>query len=319
MSTSPRQSQNPATSTVDAPRIALIGCGAIAKEYYLPALSRHTSVMDKLILVDRDGTRAQTLATEFNVNHFFTDYRRVLGQIDGAIIAVPTQLHYQLGMDFLSSGISVLCEKPLAENADKARELVKQAQATGALLAVDYLQRLIPSFAMAHELLVGGTLGELLAVRYAVGEEFKWPTVSGFYFNSDVSARGILRDRGAHVMDHICWWLGGKPHLTTAQNDSFGGSDAVAYVRFEHKRCRGEVHLSWLSTFPSRFILKCEGGMIEGDVYDYQTIMVQLGNGPKRRVKAPSREKTKGEIAAKIVTNFIEVVAKGASAVGFRP
>ena len=70
MPTSRRQSGSPVTSTVDAPRIALIGCGAIAKEYYPPARSRHTSVMDKLILVDRDGTRAQTLATEFNVNHY---------------------------------------------------------------------------------------------------------------------------------------------------------------------------------------------------------------------------------------------------------
>ncbi len=266
------QSSKPVRSARDSRRIALIGCGAIAEEYYLPALTRHPSFLENLILVDHNETRAKEMASEFKIRTCVADYRQVLGSVDGAIVAVPTHLHYPISMEFLSRGVHVLCEKPLTGSGDKAREMVQQAQKAGATLAVNYLQRMIPSFAKVRELLTNKTLGEALFIEYFVGEEFKWPTVSGFYFNSPISSRGVLRDRGAHVFDHLCWWLGGKPKLISSQNDSFEGSEAVAHVRFERGKCTGEVKLSWLSNFTCRFNVVCEKGTSEGDVYDYQNI-----------------------------------------------
>ncbi len=291
------------------PKIALIGCGAIAEQYYLPSLAKHPSVLENLILVDRDKARAQSLATQFKVMNYIVDYRDILEEVDGAIIALPIELHYPITMEFLTHGVHVLCEKPLAESADKAREMVEQARKTKAVLSVNYLQRLIPSFAKVKQLLANKTLGEPLSLKYFVGEKFAWPTVSGFYFNSKTSARGILRDRGAHVIDHICWWLGGKPNLISSKNDSFGGSDAVAHIQFEHNMCIGEVKLSWLSKFPCRFIVKCEAGTVEGDVYDYQRVVVTEESGRKKRIKLKSENKS--DIGFRMVTNFINIIIKG--------
>lgn len=291
------------------PKIALIGCGAIAERYYLPSLARHPSVLENLILVDRDKARAQKLATQFNVMNYLADYHEVLGEVDGAIIALPIYLHHPISMEFISRGIHVLCEKPLAESADKAREMVEHARKTGAILSVNYLQRLIPSFAKVKQLLTNNMLGAPLSLRYFVGEKFDWPTVSGFYFRSKASARGVLRDRGAHVIDHICWWLGGKPNLVSCQNDSFGGSDAVVHVQFEHNMCLGEVKLSWLSKFPCRFIVKCEEGTIEGDLYDYQSVVLTEKSGRKKRLKLKS--KNKADIGFRMVTNFINIIRNG--------
>lgn len=237
-------------SSASPPRIALIGCGAIAENYYLPALARGSRILDALTLVDRDIDRARKLATSFSVKNCLADYREALNEVDGAIIALPTHLHHPISMEFLSRGLPVLCEKPLAESADKAKEMVEQARKTGTVLTTNYLQRLWPQFARVKELLANRSLGQPLAIKYFVGEVFDWPTVSGFYFNSARSAAGVLRDRGAHVFDQICWWLGGKPKLMSSQNDSFGGGEAVAYIQFEHGRCVGEVKLSWLSNFP---------------------------------------------------------------------
>lgn len=291
------------------PKIALIGCGAIAERYYLPSLARHPSVLENLILVDCDKERAQSLATQFNVTNYLVDYREVLEEVDGAIIALPIYLHHSISTEFLSRGIHVLCEKPLAESADKAREMVEQARETGAILSVNYCQRFIPSFVKVKQLLANKTLGNPLSLKYFVGEKFDWPTVSGFYFNSKASARGVLRDRGAHVIDHICWWLEGKPNLVSCQNDSFGGSDAVAHVQFEHNMCFGEVKLSWLSKFPCRFIVTCEEGTIEGDVYDYQSVVLTEKSGRKKRLKLKS--KNGADIGFRMATNFINIIRKG--------
>lgn len=295
-----------------SPRIALIGCGAIAIEYYLPALLRHPSVLERLILVDRNEAQAQKLAAKLNVRSWVADYRQVLDDVDGVIVAVPTHLHHPIALEFLSRGVPVFCEKPLAESGDKARELVEQARRVGTVLAVNYMQRLIPSFAKVKEMLASDTLGEPLSICYSVGEEFKWPTVSGFYFNSPVTSRGVLRDRGAHAIDHICWWLGGKPRLIGSRNDSFGGSEAVAQVQFERGRCTGRLTLSWLATFPSTFKVTCEKGTVAGDVYDYSNIVLRTETGRNRRMTLQSKERTKIDIACKFLTNFIEVIQNGA-------
>lgn len=306
------QTFRPATSDVDSPRIAIIGCGAITEMFYLPALAQYPSVLENLILVDRNEKRLQNLATEFKVRNCLVDYRDVLNErIDGVIIATPSHLHYPIAMDFLSKGVHVLCEKPLAESADKAREMVEQAQETGTTILTTYQRRLYASYLKVKELLTDGTLGEPLSIQYFEGEKFRWPTASGFYFNTKISSRGVLLDRGAHVLDLICWWLDEKPKLISSQNDSFGGREAVAYVRFEHKKCVGEVKLSLLGKLPCVFKIEGERGTVEGDIYDFQNLTLTTKSGHKKRIKLKSNEKVYTDFGYTMVTNFLDVISKG--------
>lgn len=288
------------------PKIGLVGCGAIAESYYLPALANYPAVAQELILVDRDRSRADKLAAILKAKDLTTDFHEILNEVDGVIIALPIELHYPISLEFLSRGVHLLCEKPLAESRDKAQAMVDQARKTGAALSVNYFQRLIPAFAKVKQLLKDGTLGEPLRIEYSVGEKFDWPTVSGFYFNSNPSARGVLRDRGAHIFDHICWWLEGKPELISSFNDSLGGSDTVAQIQFKHKSCFGEVKLSWLSQFPCRFVVQGRDAKVEGDVYDYQTVILTNNSGLKKRLKLETIGKL--GIGSKIVSNFISVI-----------
>jgi predicted dehydrogenase len=294
-----------------APRLALIGCGAIAEAYYLPTLSRFPSVLEKIVLVDPNLARAKQMAVRFGPRTIAADYRTAIEEVDGAIIAAPTHQHYPVARDFLARGKPVLCEKPLAVSATQAEALVELARQANTVLATNYLQRLIPSFARVKEILASRALGEVRSIHYQAGVSFEWPTSSGFYFNSTLTARGVLRDRGAHVMDHICWWLEGKPEVISSQNDSFGGSEALALVRFALGSCKGTVKLSWLGSFPCLYAITCEGGTISGDVYDYQGFFVKDGQGRVQQVRANAREKTKTRVALKVVENFIQVVCRG--------
>ena len=292
------------------PRIALIGCGAIAERYYLPALARQPHALEALALVDQNIDRARKLAAAFGLTDCLSDYREVLHESDGAIIALPTHLHHPIAMEFLSRGVPVLCEKPLAESADKASEMVNQAHRTGAVLATNYQQRLWPQFAKVKQIVADQSLGDPIRIRYHVGETFGWPTVSGFYFNSVASSRGILRDRGAHVLDHICWWLEAKPTVVSSVHDSFGGSEAVAHIKFEHANCTGEVKLSWLSSFPCKFVVEFERGSVEGDVYYPQSILLKGYSGKEKRIRL--RCESHSAIGQRMVANFMGAVANGA-------
>jgi predicted dehydrogenase len=312
MSKTESQSPNPVSSPANSPTIAIIGCGAIAESRYLPALIKHPSVSRNLILVDRNEARAQKLALEFDARSCLVDYRDLLGgKADGVIIATPSHLHHPMAIDFLADGVHVLCEKPLADSAEKAREMVDQAQAIGVTLSANYQRRLYASYLKAKELLANGTLGEPLSIQYYEGEVFRWPTVSGFYFDTGISSRGVLLDRGAHVLDLICWWLGGKPKITSSQNDSFGGREAVAHVRFEYGQCLGEVKLSLLGKFPCVFRIKCERGTIEGDVFDFRNLTLITKSGQRERLKLNTREKYHSDFGDTVVTNFLDVITQG--------
>lgn len=299
-------SYKPKNSPGGIPRIALVGCGAIAESYYLPALRRHPHIMSELTLVDLDAARVRKTAERFGAKKFVSDYQQILDHVDGVIIALPIHLHHPVAMDVLSHRIPVLCEKPLAETEEKAAEMVCQAQQSEVALATNYGQRLWPQIAKIKELMDNRLLGEPLNIKYYVGEVFNWPTVSGFYFNSAASTRGILRDRGAHVLDQICWWLGDKPQILESRNDSFGGSDSVAHVRFEHNQCGGEILLSWISSFPCEVIIQFERGTVTGEIYYPQSILVRSTPGETRRVRLKAQ--TFAELGYKIVDNFIEVI-----------
>lgn len=292
------------------PTIVIIGCGAIAETFYLPALGRCASTFGRLVLVDRNLQRAKELAARFGTPDYLTDYHEVLGAIDGAIVAVPHHLHYSISMDLLAGGAHVLCEKPLAETAAEAKEMIRSAGEHGVTLSVNYTRRLFPSYAKVKELLSAGELGDLLSITYFDGDEFKWPTTSGFYFDWRVSKKGILLDIGAHVLDIICWWLGGKPKLLSAKHDSFGGCEAVASVTLEHNGCKGEIRLSRLAKLPNQYTIRGSRGSIEGDVYDWKKFVLRTQANGKKEIKVKLKEDYYSYVGHTVVANFTDVLNK---------
>lgn len=301
-------------TVTDSYRIAIIGCGAAAELLYLPALSRFPSVRKNLILVDHNEERTQELAVKFNLKNRQNDYRNVLSRgIDGAIIATPSHLHYPIAMDFLSNGVHVLCEKPLADSADEAKAMINMANRNSAMLLANYQRRLYASNLKIKALLSEKALGEPLAIKYFEGEEFSWPTVSGFYFDTRVSSKGVLLDRGAHVLDLICWWLDAKPKTHVSENDSFGGREAVARIQFTHHKCSGEVKLSLLGKIPCVFSIECEQGTISGDIYDFQSIILSTKSGLEKRINFKTAEKYYTDFGYTIVENFLNVLSKNAN------
>ncbi|MBI4419846.1 MAG: Gfo/Idh/MocA family oxidoreductase, partial [Gemmatimonadetes bacterium] len=195
---------------------------------HVPALAEHPGVRDRLVLVDRDLDRARGLAGAFGVTSVAADYRDVLGRVGGVVIALPHHLHFRAALDCLRAGVHVLCEKPLAESAAEVAELVAAAEQSHVTLAVNNTRRLFPPSRKVHELLSEGAIGAVRFLGFYEGAKYGWPSASGFAFGLRGTAKGVLLDLGAHVLDLVCWWLGCRPRVTAYADDSFGGSEAVA-------------------------------------------------------------------------------------------
>ena len=123
-------------------KMALVGCGHMGK-IHLQKLSSFDEIQI-VGIVDVDTKRANDLAQPINVPAF-NNYKKLLGNVDGVIIATPTETHYQIAKDFLKSGTHILLEKPITSRQDQAQELIDLAQARQLILQVGFLERFNPA------------------------------------------------------------------------------------------------------------------------------------------------------------------------------
>lgn len=114
-------------------RIAVIGAGHMGR-YHAEKFSRLPGV-ELAAVVDRDPARAQV-----------SDFREVLGKIEAAVIAVPTNLHHEVARACLEKGVHVLVEKPLAATLEEADDLVELASKKKVVLQVGHVQRYSNAF-----------------------------------------------------------------------------------------------------------------------------------------------------------------------------
>jgi predicted dehydrogenase len=125
-------------------RVAVVGAGVFGR-HHLRVLSQ--SLNATLVgVVDADPERAAQAAAEHNCLTFAT-LGELKGNVDAAIVAVPTALHAAVGCELLESGIDVLVEKPIAADLTSARRLVDTAVKNERILQIGHLERFNPAVA----------------------------------------------------------------------------------------------------------------------------------------------------------------------------
>lgn len=288
-----------------APRIAVIGCGAAAREFCLPVLRRFSGYRKRVVLVDISPEQAASTAREFHIEHWCTDYRSLPLEVDAAMITTPHHLHAEQACHFLSQGLPVLVEKPLGMTETEALSMTELASAQSAVLMVNNYRRLFPAYQRVQRILSTGELGSCRRVDIWDGTRFAWASVSGFYLR-DPRARGVLLDRGAHTVDVLCWWLGGCPAIVSSRTDAMGGVEAVAKLELAYQQTVIHLAFSRLERLRNRYELQCERGTIRGRLFDFSRLEIER-NGKRDRIQAgPMRGYA--DWAWKLVSNFVQVV-----------
>ncbi|MCF7899591.1 Gfo/Idh/MocA family oxidoreductase [Candidatus Babeliales bacterium] len=69
------------------------------------------------------------------------NYKDLFNLVDAFIIAVPTDLHYQIAKDCLENKKHILVEKPITKNLVEARELFEIAQKNNLALHIGHVER----------------------------------------------------------------------------------------------------------------------------------------------------------------------------------
>lgn len=297
-------------------RIGIIGCGAATKRYYVPAFQKHPDLINGLYLVDKNLDAAKEISAELGGGQVFDDYKKIIDNVDGVIIALPHFLHFQVANDFLKSGIHVLCEKPLAESPDHIKQMMETAGKFKSHLCVNNTRRMFPSFRAIASELAANKIGNILSIRYIEGNNFAWPSNTGFYVNPAVSDKGILLDLGPHVLDTICWWLGEKkPEIISCFDDSFGGPESLIHISAKKENCKIAITLNRLIELDNTFEIIGEKGKISGNIFEWNKYFITDKEGSKKEIHVPPLTKEYPDFILPLIDNFIGVLNGSATPV----
>jgi predicted dehydrogenase len=213
--------------------VILVGCGAVARQFYLPALreAERLGTARVVALVDPAAPGRATLARAFPAAQSLPDLASVSAP-EGtlAIVASPPRHHREQTLAAFARGWHVLCEKPLAASADDADAMVAASARTGRLLAAGHYKRFFPAHAWLRAAIAAGDsgpLGPLRSVRIREGGKFSWPAAGDSFFRREQTPGGVLLDIGVHVLDLLLWWLG-EPTGFTYEDDARDGLEANA-------------------------------------------------------------------------------------------
>ncbi len=129
-------------------RCAVVGTGYLGQfhcEKYM-----QVEGADLVAVCDRSEERAKEIGEKFGVP-YFTSYRELVGEVDAVTVAADTSVHFEVASFFLSHGIHVNVEKPMAATSKEGEELARLAKKHGVKLQVGHVERFNPALLAVQE------------------------------------------------------------------------------------------------------------------------------------------------------------------------
>ncbi len=258
-------------------RLAIIGCGALSRIFYLPVLKKST--ISTSVLVDPDIIGVSDLAKNYDVKKTSASLEEIIDDIDAAIVASPNFLHVPHAKLLLEKGKHVLLEKPIASTEKEVVELIISGKQSGAILQPAMMRRFWKLNKAVKKMLEEEVLGKLQTVSMLEGAVLNWPVQSTAIFNPQQSLGGVFMDTGSHTLDLLCWWVGDNNFELEYEDDNQGGvdTDCSLDVSFINKSVKANVKLSRIRNMPNEFILTGTKGWIK--LKPYANMFESSGRG----------------------------------------
>jgi predicted dehydrogenase len=135
--------------------------------------------------------------------------------IDAIYNPLPNELHVAWSERALAAGKHVLCEKPIALDADEARRLIAARDRSGKLVAEAFMVRYHPQWRRAHEIVRSGGIGEVGAIQTLFAYRLEDPA----NIRNKPPGGGGLYDIGCYAILTARYIFGAEPSRVVAALD----------------------------------------------------------------------------------------------------
>jgi 2-hydroxy-4-carboxymuconate semialdehyde hemiacetal dehydrogenase len=136
--------------------LAVVGLGAFGVKH-LEALAVIPDASIRYVGHSKQDV-GDELAAKFGAQRAFTDYSELLAQpdLDGVLLATPTQLHHAQTIEALRAGKHVMVEIPMGDSLAGVQEIVDVQRETGLIAMAGHTRRFNPSHQYLHRKIVAG-------------------------------------------------------------------------------------------------------------------------------------------------------------------
>ena len=191
-------------------KIGLVGCGGIANNKHMPALSKLSDKCEMVAFCDIIIERAEKAAKEYGTPDakVYTDYTELLANPDVDVVHVltPNVAHRPITVAAFEAGKHVMCEKPMAHTSADAQAMLDAWKKSGKKFTIGYQNRFRPEVQMLHKACENGELGEIYFGKAHAIRRRAVPTW-GVFPNKALQGGGPLIDIGTHALDLTLWMM----------------------------------------------------------------------------------------------------------------
>lgn len=214
-------------------KAAAILRAGISEDYYKADLPQQIKRLQLCAICDPEPSRQD----EFPAYAFYQNWGEVLQDQKPhlAIIASPSESHYELAMETLEAGVHVLVEKPITLTLEECETLIKVADKKGCRLQAGHVERYNPVAIKLHSLICEGEL-----------------EISNYHFerSQPLPSRipdDIITDKLIHDLDLALYLFGPVTRTKTLRSREVDGRVMEIKVQLEHANgTQGTLFVSWL-------------------------------------------------------------------------
>jgi predicted dehydrogenase len=180
-------------------RTAVIGAGSLGRQHArIHAALVAEGLSEFVVVCDLNEETARSVSSERNTE-WTTSWRDVIGRVDAASLAVPTEVHCEIACGLLESVIHVLVEKPISRTLEEADRMIRAAERGNAVLQVGHLERFNPA---------------LVALRPHVRKPVYFEIHRVGQFTARSLDIDVVLDLMIHDLDVVQWLVGEDVEVT---------------------------------------------------------------------------------------------------------
>ncbi|MSO23067.1 MAG: Gfo/Idh/MocA family oxidoreductase [Acidobacteria bacterium] len=199
-------------------RWGILGCAGVAAAVALPGIRQSRNGTLKAI-ASRESSKAHEFAERFGIEKEYGHYEEVLSDpdLDAVYIPLPNALHHEWTLKAARKGKHVLCEKPLARNAEEAREMAQACRESEVLLMEAFAYRFHPQNLLVKRIIAEGRIGRIVGITAVHSSGL--PSRAGDVRLSRELAGGVLMDKGCYCIDVARFLMESEPVSVFAKVD----------------------------------------------------------------------------------------------------
>jgi 1,5-anhydro-D-fructose reductase (1,5-anhydro-D-mannitol-forming) len=251
-------------------RFGIVGFGlhAVKRLMHGFSLSKNCSVT---ALSRRNINQARQSAAQFKIPLAFDSVEELCrsSEVDAVLVTTPNSCHLADVLAAVDASKPVLCEKPLAMNADECRQMVEAARRKNVLFGVAHVFRFEESTRAIRRLVGDGKIGKPVFARSEFSFFADPSHPRKWLYDASVAGAGPIFDIGVHCIDSLRFILQDevvRVSASAATDQRSGDVESAAALTLEFSRgTLASVLVSYRAEYRTPIEFVGETGVLRAD------------------------------------------------------